>query len=572
MFAAVDHAKQVRLLLVDPIIVEQETLEPHLSSISAPRFHVTRTRTLERAMAMLEAGSYDVILLDLAVHQDEDVSVVERIVQLHPDTPLVVVTQFEDDKLALAALHAGAEDFVVRGDRSSLARTILYAIERHHSRRELAMITRELKLANSTLEKLSVLDPTTECLNRRGLQQALGTEIRALLEDGETVLVILLNLDDFRKINQRLGHSVGDVALIEIAHKLRSVVRGVDYVARVSGDEFVLLLPKAHPAEVVRIAERVRLAVASMVMHSNEESLAVTASLAAMMLKLETLALEDILGKLHMVLKRSKSAGKNRVSYEGSEFDDTAERIFKQTDMITRLARGDNLFIARQPIIDLERDTIVGYEFLSRFGNPTEETPDNFFRIAAERDVLTLVDHHCVRAAVHASRALSPDLCRHINIYPSTLLSIPPDQLLESLARVIDPRSLCLEISEAQIIGDPSYLIGCVRKLREAGVRIAIDDVGFGTSCLESLVLLEPDVIKLDKRCARRLAESPDKRRQLQRFVTVASHLAREVVIEGIERREDLVAALEAGVRFAQGYLWGMPEVTTASGDDPVVT
>jgi diguanylate cyclase len=567
MFAAGDFAKQVRLLLVDPVVVEHETLASHLRSMRAPRFDVTRAGTLDRAVAILESEPYDLILLDLAVRGSGHEAMVERLVAMHPDTPLVVVTSFEDDQLALEALHAGAEDFIVRGDRSSLGRTLRYAMERHHSRRELAMLTRELKLANATLEKLNVLDPTTECLNRRGLQQALATEIRPLLEEGASVLVLLLNVDDFRKINERLGHAVGDVALIEIAQKIRSVVRGVDYVARVSGDEFVLLLPKAHPAEVVRIAERLRLAVGSMMMHSGEESLAVTASLAAMMLRPDMLAVEDVLGKLHMILRRSKLAGKNRVSYEGAEFDDTAERLYKQTDMITRLGRGENLFIARQPIIDIERDEIIGYEFLSRFGNPVEETPDNFFRIAAERNALTLVDHHCLRAAFRASAKLEGDLCRHVNVYPSTLLSIPSDQLIEALPSNVNPSSICLEISEAQIIGDPSYLLECVRDLRRAGVQIAIDDVGFGTSCLESLVLLEPDVIKLDKRCARRLADSSDKRRQLRRFVSVASNLAEKVVIEGIERREDLEAAVDAGVRFAQGFFWGTPRVTLASDD-----
>lgn len=561
MVASFDNSKQIRLLLIDPLTMEHESIEPLLAASRAPAFEVVSAETLDRAIALLESSQFDIVLLDLALKASGETAIVEKIVTLYPDTPLVVVAQFEDDQMALHALHAGAEDFVLRGEWTALSRTLTYAIERHESRREMAVLTRQLKLANSSLEKLSVIDPLTELLNRRGLQQALMTEVKALLVEKKEVLIVLLDIDDFRKINDRLGHSVGDIALKEVARKVRNAVRGIDYVSRIGGDEFIFLLPKAHPAEVVRISERLRLSVSTLVMQAGAESLSVTASLGAMMLSGDTFALDEILGKLYIVLRRSKVAGGNRVSYEGSEFDDTAERMHKQSDMVTRLSRGDNLFTARQSIVDMVHQQVIGYEFLSRFGNPAEESPDNFFRISAEQNALTLVDRRCLRAAFESSRGVDPSLCRHVNIYPSTLLSIPADQLLSSLPDDAEPGNFCFEISEAQIIGDPAYLLDCVRELRAGGVKIAIDDVGFGTSCLESLVILEPDVIKLDKRCVKNLASSPDKQRQLRRFLTVASSLASQVVVEGIENKEDLDAALNAGVRYAQGFYWGMPEI-----------
>ena len=116
-----------------------------------------------------------------------------------------------------------------------------------------------------------------------------------------------------------------------------------------------------------------------------------------------------------------------------------------------------------------------------------------------------------------------------------------------------------LEISEQQIIGDPSYLLPALRELRKGGLFIAIDDVGFGSSCLESLVMLEPEVMKIDKRCVIGIAESAEQRRQLSRYVAVANALGAEVVAEGVENPTELAVLRDLGVDYAQGFYWGMP-------------
>ena len=145
-----------------------------------------------------------------------------------------------------------------------------------------------------------------------------------------------------------------------------------------------------------------------------------------------------------------------------------------------------------------------------------------------------------------------------MNIFPSTLLAVPVQHLL---AEIPDGAAslFCFEISESQIIGDPSYLIEPVRELRNAGVCIAIDDVGFGNSCLESLVFLQPEIIKLDKRLGRGIGDDAGKARHLERFLQIAKHVSPNVVLEGIENERDLACARELGVPFGQGDHWGMP-------------
>jgi EAL domain-containing protein (putative c-di-GMP-specific phosphodiesterase class I) len=259
------------------------------------------------------------------------------------------------------------------------------------------------------------------------------------------------------------------------------------------------------------------------------------------------------------LLQRGKRDGKNRVVYEGEKSEDTQKRHDAQSDLCENLAQGKYLRTVKQPIFRVTDEVPVAYEFLSRYSNGVFEMPDNFFRVCAEKNVLTLVDHHCLRSAVRAAITIRGGARFHINLFPSTLIAIPTEHLLASFPQPIPPHRYCVEISEQQIIGDPSYLLQPVRELRDAGVLIAIDDVGFGNSCLESLILLEPDIIKIDKRCIIGLSGDRVRTESLRRYINLAHTLHSEVVAEGVETRRDLAVLQTLQVPYAQGFLWGKP-------------
>ena len=533
-----------------------ELLRTHDDSFET--VHVTR---LADACEIVGREPIDLVLLDLGLPDGDELDGLTSLHDCVNEIPIIVLTGRADQNLALRALGNGAEDYLVKDgiDLAGLIRSIRYAMERHRGVRDLARVTKELQLANSALERLTLLDPLTELLNRRGFQQVLTREIEALQRDAPHTLVLLVDIDDFKRINDSLGHAVGDVALKEIAHRLRGCVRAVDYVTRVGGDEFILLLPNADPAEAVRIAERARVAIATTEIRHTTGSVQLTASIAAMLLHPDTPSIEELMAKAHELLRRSKTGGKNRIAYQKEDFEDTGRREQIQSDMVTHLARGQHLVTVHQPIYRLSDEEPVACEFLSRYFNDQVEMPDNFFRVCSERNILTVVDHHCLRHAVRRSMSMDAFGRFHINLFPSTLINIPPEHLLASFPDPLPPNRYCIEISEQQIIGDPSYLQAPVRALRKAGVLIAIDDVGYGNSCVESLVLLEPDIIKIDKRCVTGVAQNRARRATLQRYVSLAKILDAEVVVEGIEDRADIETLRNVGVEYGQGYLWGQP-------------
>ena len=200
-----------------------------------------------------------------------------------------------------------------------------------------------------------------------------------------------------------------------------------------------------------------------------------------------------------------------------------------------------------------------GYEFLSRSSIEGFEMPDDFFRICLEANILTLVDHQCFKTCIAAGSSLPSGVHHHLNLFPSTMINIPISNLIGSIPAGGQNGTYCIEISEQQIIGDPSYLIEPVREIKRANILIGIDDVGFGRSCLESLIFLEPHIIKIDKKCVKGIAGDPAYARALKQMLKVAQALGTEVMAEGIESPEDLDVLRDLGIKYGQGFLLGKP-------------
>ncbi len=557
----VDSGSALRLLIVEDDLRSAGLLRDLLETSQNPRFDIQHVTTAGEARNAVAAGHPDIVILDLGLPDATDLDALTGLEESIHEVPVIVITGRGDERLAIGALHRGAEDYLLKGsfNLESLLRSIRYSIERHRSIRDLARLTKQLERANRDLERLTLIDPLTELLNRRGLQQALSREIRQLQRAQPGAAIIVVDLDDFKSINESLGHAVGDVVLKEIGRRMRASVHAIDYVGRVGGDEFMLILPETTREQLLSIAERVRLAIATSIIQHSSGTVTLTASIASQLLTTDMPSIDQILTRAHMLLSRAKADGKNRALFEPVEFDDTDRRAQLQTDMCMNLSKGEHLVTVKQPIFRLDDGSPVGYEFLSRYSNGIFEMPENFFRMCAERNSLTLVDHMCLRNGINAAMQLPPYARFHLNVFPTTLLAIPVEHLLELFPRPLPPDTFWLELSEQQIIGDPSYLAGIVRDLQAAGIRIAIDDVGFGSSCLESLVLLKPDMMKIDKRCVIGIHADASRAEQLRRYVAIARSLNCEIVAEGIETEADLTVVRDIGIEYGQGYLWGKP-------------
>lgn len=551
------------ILLVEDDLDFANILKIRLSKERNPSLAITISPSLERALDSLRINHYDLILLDLMLPDSSGIETFSKIKAEARHKPVVIITGLDNDQVAIDAVRRGAEDYLVKSDISSrfLTRIIHHAIDRHRIKEKLASVTGRLRETSLRLEKMALMDPLTELFNRRGLQQALTRELQLMLREDHGLLALLLDIDNFKHINDSLGHPVGDMLLKEIAKKIKEVVRESDHVARIGGDEFMLLLPKTSHGEGIHLAERIRMTIADTVIYvSDRDTLQITASIGLTPVSSNVTSVDELLAIANPLLRQSKQKGKNCISLDEEEVSCPDAKISTYAEQLSAvLRRGTDFFALKQPILNLTDLSVIGYEFLSRLNNGSIVMPNDFFRVAREQNMLTLVDHYCFRSCVSASAPLAPELYRHINLFPATIVDISPDEVVEKLSVSCPAKSYCLEISEQQILGDPSHLIDPVETFKRSGVSIAIDDVGFGNTCLENLILLEPDVIKLDKRYIRGIARDAQIEKTLRRVLKIAEDLDAEVIAEGIESREDLDTLRGLGVKYGQGFYLGAP-------------
>jgi diguanylate cyclase (GGDEF)-like protein/PAS domain S-box-containing protein len=416
------------------------------------------------------------------------------------------------------------------------------------SERQTQVTARRLERANQRLRRLADRDPLTGLLNRRGVEAALATEAARMQRNGSHAAVLLIDCDDFKQVNERLGHRAGDQVLCEIASRIGDAARDSDHVARVGGDEFLVVLPDTRPSEAMPLAHRLRRAIVDTGMPTANGEVVVSISCGVAALDPAQATVEAILTHTGSGLKMAKLRGKNTVTSATAARD------------AGRLPGAGQLRALAQAIVDVSSGAVTGYEFLIRGPVGPLEMPDHLFRAHRENETVTALDLACLDNCIAAARGLADDQRAHVNILPGTLLEVRADQIVSRVLAAHRPERLCLELNEALLGGDLTGLVRSTSALRAVtNCRLAIDDVGFGRSSLEALILLEPDVIKIDRHFVHGIAHDSRQRHRLQRLIQVGQVLGAEIIAEGVEREEDRRVLVDLGVRLAQGYLWGRP-------------
>jgi len=551
-----------KLLLIDDDVEFAKVTRFRLTHSEKPRFEVHSTSSLKSALEILSIQNFDVILLDLMLPDAQNLEGLSKIVAAGKQTPVVVMTGLDNDEIALESIRQGAEDYIVKGETppKMLLRIIRHAIDRYQIKKKLRVVTGKLRQVNAQLEKYAILDSLTDVYNRRGLQQILTREIHAAERNGSSLLAIVMDIDNFKKVNDTLGHPSGDIVIKEVAKKIKESIRISDYVGRIGGDEFILLLPSTELDEGIKLAERLRLSISNMHFQISEaQKINVTVSIGIAPVSLHIISVDEILGMTDPLLMESKHNGKNQVYYESTKtFRGISHRATHLPDHLSAMRRGEQFFAVKQPIHRLRTQEIVGFEFLTRMHHEALAMPGDFLKAALENNMITLVDHHCFNACVAASKS-APDMADcHINLLPSTIMDIPAKKLVEKLSGLNQNR-YCIEISEQQILGDSTHLANTINVLKRCGIKIAMDDVGFGNTCLENLFHIEPDILKIDKKCIMGISYQPAMQKTLQHLLRIAKDLNASVIAEGIETREDLETLVGLGVTLGQGYYLSMP-------------
>jgi len=558
--------ERTRVLVIDANPVLGQRLQEILTANSVPSLEFDQVPHYDAALEHLRYHSVDVVLVGLNQPDNMGTAGIKLLHESYPTLSVIVLLAGEDPEDIAEARLAGAVDYL-RLDavqKEIWLRAIRYAREQKEIRRCLLDAELELRRRSST-------DPLTGLLNRAGIEQSLLRELHICRSESAELLVMLIDLDNFRRLNASLDYSAGDMALQNAAERIRSVVSDAEMTGRAGDDQFLVLLPRMTMEEGMIIAERIRLGIARDRIQVSGKSLMVTASIGLTTVPTDTMTISEVLALAHVALHRSKSLGKNRVccALTGAGGRGLPKPVMVSGELLQSLLYEGSLRVASQPILRLADQKVVSREMLIRGPEGAFQQPADLFRYCFEKDILTPVDLHCLKKCVTAAREFRDGLPIHVNLMPSTLMETPTDQLIE-LFNDCGDRRFCVEISEQQLLNNPSHLGSTVKALQAAQIQVAMDDVGFGKNCLEGLIMLQPEIMKIDKKLIIGLGEDRNMRLALKRLLRVTEVLDTEIIAEGIEAEQDLAVLQDYGVNYGQGFYLGKPEfvgVTPATNE-----
>jgi diguanylate cyclase (GGDEF)-like protein len=429
-----------------------------------------------------------------------------------------------------------------------------------------------LDAADKTETELRYLadhDPLTALLNRRAFRARLDTYVNFSARYGGRGAVMVIDVDGLKSINDRLGHQQGDNLIRRVAAKLRERVRATDIVARLSGDEFAVLMPQSDVEGALQLGEDLRVEVAD-AFAGDPELAGASISVGITMFGAESDGgAEAVLAAADEAMYRAKAEGRNRVSlFETpveASLSDAARRLTTSAKIRNALTQ-NRLSLAAQPIAGLTDGAIERFELLLRMrGESGEILPASSFIGVAERSgMIQELDRWVVGQALdllgERQRAGDP-VNLHVNLSGASLTDI---SVLEYIERKLDegdadPSRCTFEITQTARVEDLDTAAGFADRLTEFGCEVAIDDYGAGFGPFEYLKRFPFDVIKIDGAFVRDMAHNDADQLTVQAIVGIARGLGKTTIAEFVEDEETVTLLRAYGVDMAQGYHLGAP-------------
>lgn len=430
-----------------------------------------------------------------------------------------------------------------------------------------------LKAAESEIHQLAFYDPLTGLPNRRLLLDRLAQAQAAGIRSKRHGALLLLDLDNFKTLNDTLGHDVGDLLLIEVADRLRACLRPQDTAARQGGDEFAVLLGDLDPAEreagiqAETVAEKIRAALGQPYLLAGKIECFHSASVGISLFAGQDKPLEALLKQADIALYKAKEAGRNAIRFFDSAMQTALEqRAATESGLRQALVRGE-FVLHVQALVDAERQ-LIGAELLLRW-QPAGRSlvpPGDFIPLAEETGLITpiglwILDQACARLRRWADDPATAGLYLAVNVSAKQFRQPDfVDQVVAALERHdADPRRLKLELTESLLLDNVDDVVAKMKALRERGVRFSLDDFGTGYASLSYLKRFPFQQIKVDQAFVRDMLADPDDAAIVGAIISLGNSLRMGVVAEGVEDDAQHAALAAHGCKAFQGYLFGRP-------------
>ena len=545
-----------RILLIEDNPGDARLVQLMLEEGGEGGFSFSHVGRLADAWGPIRSGFIDCALVDLSLPDADGLEGVDQLTELAPELPIIVLTGRDDLDLAIAALHRGAQDYLLKGrvDSGLLSRAVRYAVERKNA---------EVALAHQAMH-----DALTDLPNRALFLDRLSQALAGTRRRASTLAVLFVDIDRFKVVNDSLGHAEGDRALVTLSKRIARVLRPGDTVARFGGDEFtVLCCELVDPSECIAITERL-LEVIRQPIDLNGAQVVLTASIGIALGSNSLAAPDELIRNADAAMYRAKEGGRaGWLVFDDEMHKRAVERLENEVQLRRSVASG-SFMLDYQPIVQCDASRPAGYEALVRWKHPHRGivAPDNFIPLAEETGLIDEIGSWVLREACAESVRWAaghggepPFVSVNVSgrqLSGSTLLTVVAEVLADT---GLPPDRLWLEITESALFSDVDSTQLALHALRSCGVKLAVDDFGTGYTSLGNLKRFPVDVIKIDRSFVSDLGRSPQDAAIVTAIVTLGHDLGLVVTAEGIETEDQRRILSDLGCDFLQGFHIGRP-------------
>lgn len=424
-----------------------------------------------------------------------------------------------------------------------------------------------IRSGEQKLERLTHYDSLTDLANRQLFIQRIEDLIKRSVGTEQSAAVLHIDLDQFKRVNDTLGHETGDQLLRIVAQRLSNCVRQEDTVARLGGDEFTLLLENIKSTEVARrVAEKVLESMAEE-LDLNGRKLVVTPSIGVTLFPADATTAGALLRNADLAMYQAKSLGRNNFQFFAKGMNEKAIARFQTESELLDALRNGEFELYFQPKVNLSDLSVVGAEALLRWHHPTRGTllPNAFISVAEESGSIVEIGRWVISQACIASREFS-EHCGHpvriaINI---SARQFSESNLVSDVRRALQREGLSakhieLEITETMLMADVERSALTLERLRSLGVGLAIDDFGTGYSSFTYLKKFPIHTVKIDRSFVMDIPHNKDDMAISAAVIAMSQALNMSTVAEGVETRDQLAFLQECGCELAQGFLFAAP-------------
>ncbi|MEW6219097.1 MAG: EAL domain-containing protein [Thermodesulfobacteriota bacterium] len=558
-----------RILLVDDEEGDCRPIAGLLAQLPGLACDLTWLADFDQAREAIARQEHDLYLLGYRSGKGQGLDLLDLVHKQGSPAPVILLADTDDQVTARRAIEAGAADCLVKDqlDLPLLGRAIRYAMER--------------KQAEAQILSMAYYDGLTGLPNRTLFRDRLQAALAQARRYRRTAAVLLLDIDNFKRINDTLGHGVGDQLVQETGGRLRECLRGSDTlarlgqegeettVARLGGDEFIILLTELRDVhDAARVAQRMRDAIA-LPFRINGHELFVSASIGIACYPQDEGCdtVDGILKNADTAMYHAKELGKNNYQFYKESMNSSAmQRLVLESQLRWALER-EELELFYQPQVALASGRLVGVEALLRWRHPGLGLvpPARFIPLAEETGLIVPMGDWVLHAAcrqgqrwheegwapVRVSVNLSSQQFRQPGLEETVTAALAASGLA--------PASLELEITESIMMQNLAASRQVLERLKAMGVRISLDDFGTGYSSLSYLKSFPLTALKIDRSFLRDLAKRPEDTAIINVIIAMARHLGMEVCAEGVETVEQLGFLVEQGCDVIQGYLISTP-------------